>query len=375
MRIVFVCGSMEPGKDGVGDYTRLLAAQLTKRGAQAAIIALNDRYTNTILTGFQQAGSEDVQVLRVPASMPARQRFLTGANFVSEFDPEWLSLQFVPFAWHNRGLKFGLSNWLKMLGAGRRWHIMFHELWVGMAIEESTKLFWWGKLQKLMIKSLVNNLDPACVHTQNRLYQHYLESMGLKAGYLPLFGNIPVISTADHEKIKNDIFKRKVIKLVVFGAVHPDAPIGEFANEAAEFAIKYQTLINLTFIGRNYPTQNRWVESWRAAGLDVSERGELTAKEISEVLSNSTVGISATPIAIIEKSGSFAAMRDHALPVISVAKSWHPRGMPGTELPPGVTVYQPGNFEACILNINHVQLDNSVEKTAAALISELSAND
>ena len=32
LRMVLVCGSVEPGRDGVGDYTRTLAAELVRRG-------------------------------------------------------------------------------------------------------------------------------------------------------------------------------------------------------------------------------------------------------------------------------------------------------------------------------------------------------
>ena len=32
MKIVFICGCLEPGKDGVGDYTRRLSAELIDHG-------------------------------------------------------------------------------------------------------------------------------------------------------------------------------------------------------------------------------------------------------------------------------------------------------------------------------------------------------
>ena len=42
MRIAFVATCLEPGRDGVGDYTTLLAAECARRGHAVMRIALND---------------------------------------------------------------------------------------------------------------------------------------------------------------------------------------------------------------------------------------------------------------------------------------------------------------------------------------------
>ena len=38
MKITFICGSLNPGQDGVGDYTRRLAAQLALDGHECQLI-------------------------------------------------------------------------------------------------------------------------------------------------------------------------------------------------------------------------------------------------------------------------------------------------------------------------------------------------
>ena len=53
MKIVFICGSAQPGKDGVGDYVRLLALSLLKMGHQAAIVAYNDKFVSAPETVVQ----------------------------------------------------------------------------------------------------------------------------------------------------------------------------------------------------------------------------------------------------------------------------------------------------------------------------------
>jgi hypothetical protein len=123
---------------------------------------------------------------RLSAGIEIKKRFAIAKEWVDKIDPQWLSLQFVPFGYHPKGLKLGLSKLLLTLSNGRSWHMMFHELWVGMANEESKKLHLWGQAQRALIKSLVKSLKPAVIHTQTRLYQTLLAKMSFKAGYLPL---------------------------------------------------------------------------------------------------------------------------------------------------------------------------------------------
>ena len=42
MKIIFLTGSLEKGRTGVGDYTRLLASECKRLGHEVQTIALND---------------------------------------------------------------------------------------------------------------------------------------------------------------------------------------------------------------------------------------------------------------------------------------------------------------------------------------------
>jgi hypothetical protein len=46
MKIVFVCGSVEIGRDGVGDYTRQLGLELLNQGHEVRIIGINDKVSS-----------------------------------------------------------------------------------------------------------------------------------------------------------------------------------------------------------------------------------------------------------------------------------------------------------------------------------------
>jgi hypothetical protein len=355
LNIVFICSSLEPGHDGVGDYARRLAAALIRAGNKCAVLSLADRQAQNISEEIQQADGTDVPVMRLPAAIPIKERFAIAKKWVDEIGPQWLSLQFVPFGYHPKGLKLGLSKLLLSLGKGRRWHIMFHELWVGMANEESKKLRLWGTAQRVLISSLLKNLKPEVIHTQTHLYQTLLANMGFTAGYLPLYGNIPVSGN-----IREGTLPADKLDLVVFGAIHDRAPIAGFALEAAAYAKQNNVPVNLFIIGRGDSEQQRWATAWEKAGLSATLLGELKEELISAVLSRADIGLSATALAVIEKSGSYAAMREHGLPVISVAKAWTPTGTPRPAVPPGVVEYKLNNFAECVVNSKFSPYGSSV---------------
>jgi hypothetical protein len=368
MKIVFFCSSLEPGHDGVGDYTRRLAGGLIKNGNTIAIIALNDKQTDSVFTCVQQSEGVDIEVMRIPSSLPESERARNAKKYVDQFDPEWLSLQFVPFGFHPKGLKLGLSKFLLSIGGARPWHIMFHELWVGMAAEESKKLLWWGRLQRMLIKTLVLILHPKVIHTQSILYQALLNKMGFNVQLLPLFGNITVNDLSSKD---NSFLKKNEISFVVFGSIHSGAPIAEFAKEAAAYSLKNNIPVKLIFIGRYDLEHQRWSTIWKAEGLSVEAMGEQSAAYISEVLTNPTAGISATAIAVIDKSGSVAAMLEHGMPVISVSKPWTPNGVPTPKTPAGVIAYHKGNFEDCLAYKSFIPGKNDVSAIATKFTASL----
>lgn len=343
MKIILICSSLEPDRDGVGDYARRLGAALIKNKNQVALLALNDRYVSMLAENNQTADGLEMAVLRVP------QQTLTEntqqiKSWIANFNPDWLSLQYVIFGYHPKGLPFGLSKQLRAIGGSRRWHIMFHELWLGMAAEESAKLKAWGMVQRYLIKSLVSNLKPGAIHTQTKLYQQHLAKMGFQAGYLPIFSNIPV--KPDRNTAANDAD----ISLIVFGLIHTGAAIDQLAAEAAQYAHRHHIPVKLTFVGHCGSEQDKWAAVWQQAGLPVTIHGQQPADKISILLQQASLGISSTAVAVVEKSGAFAAMRNHSLPVLNISKPWTPRGLPLQVVPAGMVIYRAGSFEAIVAN-------------------------
>lgn len=344
MNILFVCSSLLKERDGVGDYTRRLSSELIKGGHNVAILAINDKFLMEDCVEENQ-NEDDILIptLRLSSIKSLDWRILIAKKFVDNFSPEWISVQYVPFGFEKRGLPFNLSKHLLHLKSNVKWHIMFHELWVGMGKEDSNKLFYWGLVQKLLIKKFIKNLSPNLIHTQTKLYKNYLKGMGFEVELLPLFTNIPIIG----KNLNNREKPQKEISIAVFGAIHKSSIIESFSFEAAKFSKENNVQILLVFIGRQGAERERWANIWKSFGLKFTILGELPAIEISQALQNCSLGIISTAYAVAEKSSAFAVMRAHQLPVICIAKAWTPRGII-SDAPPGLIIYEQNNFHECL---------------------------
>ncbi len=347
MVVVFLCSSIEPGRDGVGDYTRRLAGELIRKNHQVAIIALHDQHLQVGLEeGAQNDGILEIKTLRLSCQLSWNRRLRIASEFIKENNPDWISLQYVPFGFHHKGLPVRLAKYLKAINGDRKLHIMFHELWVGMSAQSPKRYVWWGMAQRYLVRLLLISLRPKVVHTHTQLYQNQLKKLGTQAFLLPLFSNIPLM-TGRCNSGKGHTFKdNNLIKFVFFGGIFPGVPVNELADEVASYADREKVSVDLTIIGRSGPEQKTWTEAWRSRGLAIRLLGEQSPVNISQVLTQSTVGLSTTPVELAGKSGSIAAMHAHGLPVLCVSQPWQPKGIKELMATPGTFQYAIGNFES-----------------------------
>ncbi|UFH53096.1 hypothetical protein [Spirosoma sp. KNUC1025] len=315
MKIIFLCGSLEPGRDGVGDYVTRLAGELIKQGNQVVALALNDKYIEEERICINDVETKQLKLIRLPATWEANQRFAKAQEIIHGFQPEWISLQFVPFSFHNKGIVIGLDKYLLQLGNTYRWHIMFHELWVGVNQSNTIRQFILGQTQKVFIKRLIKRLHPTCITTSIPLYKKTIS--GTNVSLLPLFGNIPILQNqVSADKLGNDKFPITVVHF------------GSFTSHIEEFTaqIKWiQTVansrdqqVNFLAIGEGGPfkaTALLIVESILGAN-SINDLGRRSFTEVSEFFSKADLGISRADYEMYGKSGSTLAMLEHGLPVL-----------------------------------------------------------
>lgn len=325
MRILFICSSLEPGKDGVGDYIRRLGAELIRQGHQASALSLNDKFVQAAKKEIQCDGETAFNVLRTPASSQLSRNFESAAGYADDFKPDWLSLQFVIFGYHPKGLPFGIEKHLQHLIAGRRLHIMFHEIWVGITRRSTLKHKIYGFFQQRIIKMLISRLHPSLTTTTNGLYQAVLKSRHIDAEIIPLFSNIPaaprdeaLIRYAENQLGIAAGERSGYFIAGIFGSLYPGASLEKAVIEYMERAAEQNKKFIFIAIGRIGAEGARAFEQLREQFGEMVmfySFGEQPPQAVSQILGIMDAGISCTPEEHIGKSGAFAAMRLHGLEV------------------------------------------------------------
>jgi hypothetical protein len=311
MKIVFLCGSLEPGRDGVGDYSRRLAGELIRQGHHVKIISLNDKSVPDQKTEVQTDESIEIETLRLGKNLSWKTRIALAKTYIVEFDPEYLSLQFVPYSFDNKGLPFFLAKRLQFLGEGRKWHIMFHELWVGIPEVNSLKTRITKIIHQRIIRSLIQQISPLKITTSIQTYQRALKNT--KNEILPLFGNIPIYSNPNKTETSTNFI------ILCFGT---------FSSELVEFEKQIIYLQSVALYLNKRPQlwalgnggHSKKASLIIAADIfgesNIVDFGALSLREISECFSHANIGISRSNSIFCGKSGSTIAMLEHGLPVI-----------------------------------------------------------
>jgi glycosyltransferase involved in cell wall biosynthesis len=320
MKILFLCGSSEPGKDGVGDYTRRLCGELIRTGHQAQILSLCDKQAAEFVTQTQLTEEIAVTVRRIPLSTNYKQRLTWTQEVLREEQPDCISLQFVPYSFDPKGIPFWLPNFLNKLSGAHQWQIMFHELWIGMDIHASFKSRFFGFLQQKIVLKVLKNLEDSVINTQTNLYQQKIANLGYSATLLPLFSNIANINLIDAVAVKENF---KEIRFALFGGIHFGAAVQVFIK-ALKLELKKSKIdfVKFIFIGNCGDAMQEWTSILDSEKIEYEVLGYCTDQEISKLLSSCDYGISTTPYLLVQKSGSIAALLEHKLPVLCVARKW-----------------------------------------------------
>jgi hypothetical protein len=354
MKIAFISSGMEPGQDGVGDYTRRMACECIRQGHPSIIIGLNDSKVSKTVIASQEMEGVSTSVLRLSSSAPWEERVAEARDWLNSFNPDWVSLQFVLFGFHPKGLCFGLGEKMVRINSRASWHIMFHELWVGLGEKSSVKYRLWGAMQRRIIKDLAKRLSPQVVHTQAAPYQMVLAREGIAAAILPLFSNIPFVKGDGWNEILEPLFvkmagrtpKRDELYLAgVFGAVHPEWSAEQTIEILFPLVQRTQKKLVLIFFGKSGLTSESFKKlSALKNRAQVITLGEKAPVEISKVLQSLDLGLATSPRQMIQKSGSVAAMLEHGLRVLVTRDDWHLRWKNGHPNEKSSQIFSPEQF-------------------------------
>lgn len=326
MRIVFICSGLEPGHDGVGDYTRRLAAECVRQGHECRLVALNDKNARH---GKQDSDGIQMDCLRCASSLGWAERMAQLREFVSEFNPDWISLQYVPYGFQRKGLPWRFAGDIKPVIGGRPLHIMFHELWIGWGKAAPFKQRMIGTLHRWCILRMLRTLKPRVIHTSNATYVALLKQTSVPAVQLPIFGNIPVADVGAQPLLPAEFVAAGIPAdpasrngwwlAAFFGTLHPEwtpEPLISNLLQAAKQANKRVCLFAVGRIGTAGDVL--WEKMTREWGHEIVfvKFGEQPTERVSLLLQMADFGVAVSPGMLIEKSSAAAAMLDHGLPII-----------------------------------------------------------
>jgi len=309
MKIAFLCGSLEPGFDGVGDYVRMLASEVIEQGHEAVIVALNDTHLKKEYCGIQKTRSVEVAVLRIPFILSVGQRFTRTQKWIDSFAPDWISVQFVPYAFHSKGLPLLSTFYLKNIIRKRRVHIMFHEMWVD-GKNGGVKLMFTSVLQKFLIKKMLHSLMPSVIHTHTPFYLSRLKKLGFALSKpLPLFSNICFVN-------RNLNHIQDVFRIGIFSQVEDSKSIISFLAAFGKQVAERKMQLEVLLIGER---KSKMIDLGTAIeqleNYKIKYTGFLTTEALSEALQSCTLGLTSVPRHLLGKSGSVAAFLAHGVPV------------------------------------------------------------
>ncbi len=368
MRLALLCASLEPGRDGVGDYVRRIAGSLAATGHECFAIALADPHVMTLV--HESGEVPRLQILRVPRSLWNRGKLDAAVADLRAFSPDVVSLQMVAYGFHHRGLLWNAYGRLKAFRGPWAQHVMLHELWIGAATSATWRARAAGRVQQLLLLRFLEKWSAQEMHTSNAVYVELLRRCGLVAGELLLPGNIPVTSGSEVTRARQSVLhrlpadsrSREPLLAGIFGSVHAEMALSDWPLKLHQQCKAGGRRLVILHLGRNPASSTRnWELLCQRYGRDIEflALGAMSPATLSTMLSALDLGISANPWALTGKSGSVAAMREHGLPVCIVRDDFHLRA---------------GQTPLPVLTGGLVRLDERLIRCLAEVTAEARAN-
>ena len=327
--------SIEPGRDGVGDYVRQIAQVLTSQGHSCQIVALADRFADQ--PGDATDPEYGFQIVRLPHADWQRGDIEFAVERVARFRPDWASLQMVCYGFEHRGMLWRSARRFARLRLAPRRHLMFHELWIGAWRNSSAKERAIGWVQRHLLLRALRIWSPQIVHTSNACYREMLRRVNVSVEELAIPSSIPVreLGAARARESLERRLNRSPGSAAspllggVFGNLPPELAAGDWWECLLGTCAGVGRELVIVQLGRAGPGGPGLISALRqrsAGRVQFLELGELPPAEVSAVFQGLDFGISSAPRPLIGKSSSTAAMLGHGLPVLVPRESEGLRG-------------------------------------------------
>jgi hypothetical protein len=299
MQIIQIVSRLPPAIDGVGDYACLLAKQLR---------ATHDIHTTFVVCDpeLEMAKTESPSTTIDGFQIFQLKKQTAGELLRTLAQPEMPSialLQFVGYGYQKRGCPIWLERGLRAWKGGRqkperRLLTMFHELYADGPIWSSA--FWTSPVQKWIAKSLARMSEHCFTNlTVNvRILKHLTARDENNFTVLPVFSNV-----GEPENLPT--WNERKPRMIVFGSAGQRRKVYFECKASLEKTCRLMKLDEIIDIGATFQMPQLSVR--------VSQRGILSAADVSREMLAARAGFFAYPTAYLGKSGIFAAYAAHGL--------------------------------------------------------------
>ncbi len=307
-KILIISPNLEPGYCGVGDYVFVLKSFFEEEGHNCSLLALSDKYCDKIIS--------QPNTLRIPFSTKDHNKIILAKEFIILFKPDIVYFNLVSYGYNKKGLPFYLLNFLPEISRKYKTVLIAHELWAGNFNVENYKNKFWGKVQCILFISLFRRLYKTEIIVTTGIAQNILKKYKLSSRLVSVFSNIPF------EQVEEKVNPNSCVKLLFFGSSLFEINFDLFIQFLQKLSTVYGKCVQIDIVGRNNSTLVNWDKiaiNFASGNLHIVKHGFLTAKKISHLMQEATIGITTYMPFFWGKSGAIAAMLAHGLPIVSIA--------------------------------------------------------
>jgi len=291
---------MQTKTNGVAAYTNILANHLINVGHHVSYITLNEKNTDPY----------HPSITRINKKFSFLKRYHLLQLNLAKLNPDLISIQFVPYAFHKSGLAFELLLFTQIISKYKV-HLMIHEPWIEITNRTNTKNKIVSSFQRAILSRTISIVKPTLITST---IPHYVKMIGRNSKLLSLFGNIPY-----QPKLYSDPKNEKELKCIFFGTFSLDT--NSFVlqlNWIKQHCLENNLTPKITLVGDN---GNQKANNIKLINTIIGEDnlldlGWLGEKEISHLFQTQDLGISRATLKQYGKSGSTMAMLEHGLPVL-----------------------------------------------------------
>ncbi len=264
----------------------------------------------------QREGDSVIPTLRLPESLGATERERLLVRQIKDFQPDWVSLQYVPYSFAKNGVPWQFALTLRRLAGLASFEIMFHELWLRHRPVTDLKGRAIGAAQRLVTLQMIKMLQPLVIHTHIPINRDALIARGLAVSPLPLFANIGHVQDATASGTEKG---PSTYRVAFFSRLESPPPVQSALQAIEKWCTQSSLRLEVALLGGGKARVTAAAETIQEAvpSAIVLPVGYLSAEGVSAWLATCDVALTPIPRHSLGKSGTVAAFLEHGLPVIA----------------------------------------------------------